>query len=124
MNRSPGSRPNILDNLLPPHKLQNVLASSNSCITPDAWGHRTLARAWRGHGAGVTRAIGNFWLGVARAWRGRGAGISCSPWDFYGTPFLRRLTVQHHSRLTPSVAQKLYFAILLQKIPRDQILPS
>eukprot|EP00661_Eupelagonemidae_sp_cell13_P014599 gene14599-biopygen9650 len=29
-----------------------------------------MARAWRGHGAGVARAIGHFWLGVARAWRG------------------------------------------------------
>eukprot|EP00661_Eupelagonemidae_sp_cell13_P003603 gene3604-biopygen9780 len=29
---------------------------------------------WRGHGAGVARAIGIFWLGVARVWRGRGAG--------------------------------------------------
>eukprot|EP00661_Eupelagonemidae_sp_cell13_P007165 gene7165-biopygen13549 len=27
-----------------------------------------VARAWRGHGAGVARATGNFWLGVARAW--------------------------------------------------------
>eukprot|EP00661_Eupelagonemidae_sp_cell13_P009152 gene9152-biopygen12192 len=35
------------------------------------WGHRTVARAWRGHSAGVARAIGIFfWLG----WRGRGAG--------------------------------------------------
>eukprot|EP00661_Eupelagonemidae_sp_cell13_P022299 gene22299-biopygen11733 len=46
-------------------------------------GNRTVARAWRGHGAGVARAIGIlFCLG----WRGRGAGmvracvgISCSP---------------------------------------------
>eukprot|EP00661_Eupelagonemidae_sp_cell13_P010259 gene10259-biopygen9321 len=42
-------------------------------------GNRTLARAWRGHGAGVARAIGMFWLGVARAWRGHGAGTSRSP---------------------------------------------
>eukprot|EP00661_Eupelagonemidae_sp_cell13_P013894 gene13894-biopygen532 len=63
-------------------------------------GNRTLTRAWRGHGAGVARAIGNLWLGVARAWRGhvlfpqgsqdsgagvarawrgRGAGMSCVP---------------------------------------------
>eukprot|EP00661_Eupelagonemidae_sp_cell13_P010228 gene10228-biopygen22796 len=42
-------------------------------------GNRTLARAWRGHGACVARAIGNFWLGVVRAWRGRGADMSCSP---------------------------------------------
>eukprot|EP00661_Eupelagonemidae_sp_cell13_P025832 gene25832-biopygen21024 len=34
------------------------------------WGHRTLARAWRGHGAGVARAIGIFWLGAVEAWRG------------------------------------------------------
>eukprot|EP00661_Eupelagonemidae_sp_cell13_P010970 gene10970-biopygen1802 len=34
---------------------------------------------WRGHGAGVARAVSHFWLGVARAWRGRGAGMSCSP---------------------------------------------
>eukprot|EP00661_Eupelagonemidae_sp_cell13_P024551 gene24551-biopygen4422 len=38
--------------------------------------NRTVARAWRGHGAGVARAIGNFWFG----WRGRGAGMSCDPW--------------------------------------------
>eukprot|EP00661_Eupelagonemidae_sp_cell13_P016704 gene16704-biopygen11323 len=30
----------------------------------------TVARAWRGHGADVARAIGNYWLGMARAWRG------------------------------------------------------
>eukprot|EP00661_Eupelagonemidae_sp_cell13_P000661 gene661-biopygen12161 len=36
----------------------------------------TVARAWRGHGAGVARAIGMFWLGVARAWRGHGAGVA------------------------------------------------
>eukprot|EP00661_Eupelagonemidae_sp_cell13_P020692 gene20692-biopygen20621 len=31
-----------------------------------AWGHRTVARAWRGHGAGVARATGHFWAWVAR----------------------------------------------------------
>eukprot|EP00661_Eupelagonemidae_sp_cell13_P023303 gene23303-biopygen11822 len=41
-----------------------------------ARGNRTLARAWRRHGAGVARAIGSFWLGVARAWRGHGAGVA------------------------------------------------
>eukprot|EP00661_Eupelagonemidae_sp_cell13_P013621 gene13621-biopygen5038 len=41
-----------------------------------ARGNRTVARAWRGHGAGVARAIGTFWLGVARAWRGHGAGVA------------------------------------------------
>eukprot|EP00661_Eupelagonemidae_sp_cell13_P022642 gene22642-biopygen13294 len=35
---------------------------------------------WRGHGAGVARAIGYDLAWVARAWRGHGAGISCSPW--------------------------------------------
>eukprot|EP00661_Eupelagonemidae_sp_cell13_P013605 gene13605-biopygen3525 len=35
-------------------------------------GHRTVARAWRGYGAGVARATGHFWLG----WRGRGAGMA------------------------------------------------
>eukprot|EP00661_Eupelagonemidae_sp_cell13_P022624 gene22624-biopygen14789 len=44
-----------------------------------------MARAWRGHGAGVARPIGIVlaWgdAGVARAWRGRGAGMSCSPRD-------------------------------------------
>eukprot|EP00661_Eupelagonemidae_sp_cell13_P017982 gene17982-biopygen3901 len=42
------------------------------------WGHRTLAREWRGHGAGVMRAIGIFGL----EWRGRGAGMSCDPCGF------------------------------------------
>eukprot|EP00661_Eupelagonemidae_sp_cell13_P002551 gene2551-biopygen15589 len=40
---------------------------------PRPGGNRTVARAWRGHGAGVARAIGHVWLGVARAWRGHGA---------------------------------------------------
>eukprot|EP00661_Eupelagonemidae_sp_cell13_P025036 gene25036-biopygen11960 len=36
-------------------------------------GHRTLARAWRGHGAGVARAIeAAFGIG----WRVRGAGMA------------------------------------------------
>eukprot|EP00661_Eupelagonemidae_sp_cell13_P015154 gene15154-biopygen9700 len=35
-------------------------------------GNRTLARAWRGHGAGVARAVAYIWLG----WRGRGAGMA------------------------------------------------
>eukprot|EP00661_Eupelagonemidae_sp_cell13_P010565 gene10565-biopygen4786 len=39
-------------------------------------GNRTVARAWRGHGAGVARTIGHVWLGVARAWRGHGAGVA------------------------------------------------
>eukprot|EP00661_Eupelagonemidae_sp_cell13_P017177 gene17177-biopygen14383 len=47
------------------------------------WDHRTLAWAWRGHGAGVARTTGIFlaWggAGVARAWCGRGAGMSCPP---------------------------------------------
>eukprot|EP00661_Eupelagonemidae_sp_cell13_P016921 gene16921-biopygen17296 len=34
------------------------------------WGHRTVARAWRGHGAGVARAIGHCLACVALAWRG------------------------------------------------------
>eukprot|EP00661_Eupelagonemidae_sp_cell13_P013622 gene13622-biopygen12563 len=42
-------------------------------------GYRTVARAWRGHGAGVAPAIGHFLDWVARAWRGRGAGMSCDP---------------------------------------------
>eukprot|EP00661_Eupelagonemidae_sp_cell13_P024037 gene24037-biopygen19385 len=45
---------------------------------PISRGNRTVARAWRGHGAGVARATGHFcpWGGAggARAWRGRGAG--------------------------------------------------
>eukprot|EP00661_Eupelagonemidae_sp_cell13_P022355 gene22355-biopygen13272 len=43
-----------------------------------------MAQAWRGHGAGVARAMGNFWLGWrgrGAAWRGRGAGMSCDPWE-------------------------------------------
>eukprot|EP00661_Eupelagonemidae_sp_cell13_P023803 gene23803-biopygen14902 len=39
-------------------------------------GHRTVARAWRGHGAGVARAVGHFLAWVARAWRGHGAGVA------------------------------------------------
>eukprot|EP00661_Eupelagonemidae_sp_cell13_P014193 gene14193-biopygen17086 len=31
---------------------------------------------WRGHGAGVARAIGIYWVWVARAWRGHGAGVA------------------------------------------------
>eukprot|EP00661_Eupelagonemidae_sp_cell13_P025181 gene25181-biopygen15010 len=51
-------------------------------------GHKTLARPWRGHGAGVARVIGNLGLGwrghgagMARAWRGRGVGVAraCDP---------------------------------------------
>eukprot|EP00661_Eupelagonemidae_sp_cell13_P000852 gene853-biopygen6184 len=44
-----------------------------------ARGNRTLARAWRGHGAGVARAMDILWLGVARAWRGHGAGVARAP---------------------------------------------
>eukprot|EP00661_Eupelagonemidae_sp_cell13_P015470 gene15470-biopygen11236 len=46
-----------------------------------ARGHRTVARAWRGHGAGVARAVGHFLAWVARAWRGHGAGVAraCPP---------------------------------------------
>eukprot|EP00661_Eupelagonemidae_sp_cell13_P013379 gene13379-biopygen15579 len=40
---------------------------------------RTVARAWRGHGADVARDIGIFWAWVARAWHGRGADMSCDP---------------------------------------------
>eukprot|EP00661_Eupelagonemidae_sp_cell13_P008560 gene8560-biopygen1605 len=37
---------------------------------------RTVARAWRGHGAGVARAFGHFLAWVARAWRRHGAGVA------------------------------------------------
>eukprot|EP00661_Eupelagonemidae_sp_cell13_P017168 gene17168-biopygen21855 len=37
-----------------------------------SWGNRTLARAWRGHGAGVARTVAIIGLG----WRGRGAGVA------------------------------------------------
>eukprot|EP00661_Eupelagonemidae_sp_cell13_P024120 gene24120-biopygen13424 len=40
------------------------------------WENRTLARAWRGHGAAVARAIGYNLASAARAWRGHGAGMS------------------------------------------------
>eukprot|EP00661_Eupelagonemidae_sp_cell13_P010136 gene10136-biopygen1738 len=39
-------------------------------------GRRTVARASRGHGAGVARAIGHWLAWVARAWRGHGAGVA------------------------------------------------
>eukprot|EP00661_Eupelagonemidae_sp_cell13_P015281 gene15281-biopygen11216 len=52
--------------------------NSATCSPGMTWCHRTLARAWRGHGAGyryflawVARAC----AGMARAWRGRGAGL-------------------------------------------------
>eukprot|EP00661_Eupelagonemidae_sp_cell13_P015430 gene15430-biopygen20184 len=59
------------------HNLQ--VSHGFSCIP---MGHRTLARAWRGHGADVARATGKFWLG----WRGRGAGLSCDPMECHGFP--------------------------------------
>eukprot|EP00661_Eupelagonemidae_sp_cell13_P007551 gene7551-biopygen3060 len=37
---------------------------------PGAWGNRTLARAWRGHGAGCRQILAWGGAGVARAWRG------------------------------------------------------
>eukprot|EP00661_Eupelagonemidae_sp_cell13_P001841 gene1841-biopygen3360 len=42
----------------------------------DLRGHRTVAWAWRRHGAGVARARSNFWFGVARARRGHGVGAA------------------------------------------------
>eukprot|EP00661_Eupelagonemidae_sp_cell13_P025161 gene25161-biopygen4484 len=50
------------------------------CLQNRAWepsvehANRTLARAWRGHGAGYRPFVGLGGAGVARAWRGRGAG--------------------------------------------------
>eukprot|EP00661_Eupelagonemidae_sp_cell13_P007299 gene7299-biopygen7535 len=50
-----------------------------------SWNYRmqalggTVARAWRGHGAGVARAVGHCLACVARAWRGHGAGVACDP---------------------------------------------
>eukprot|EP00661_Eupelagonemidae_sp_cell13_P025844 gene25844-biopygen21027 len=46
--------------------------------SPGPTHYRTLERAWRGHGAGVARAIGPFGLGGA-AWRGHGTGLACVP---------------------------------------------
>eukprot|EP00661_Eupelagonemidae_sp_cell13_P017039 gene17039-biopygen8299 len=63
------------------------------------WDHRTVARAWRGHGAGYRHFFGLGGAGVARAWRGRGAGMSCDPWDsmeFYG---FHALPVDFHGHL-------------------------
>eukprot|EP00661_Eupelagonemidae_sp_cell13_P020331 gene20331-biopygen2565 len=54
-------------------------ALSRSCRGPvavcvcDPRGHRTVSRAWRGHGAGYRHF---FWVWVARAWRGHGAGVT------------------------------------------------
>eukprot|EP00661_Eupelagonemidae_sp_cell13_P012362 gene12362-biopygen6438 len=49
------------------------------CCVRISRGHRTLARAWRGHGA-VARPVGIFFglggAGVARVWRGRGNRVS------------------------------------------------
>eukprot|EP00661_Eupelagonemidae_sp_cell13_P019813 gene19813-biopygen10063 len=39
----------------------------------------SVARAWRGRGAGYGPFLAWGCAGVARAWRVRGAGISCSP---------------------------------------------
>eukprot|EP00661_Eupelagonemidae_sp_cell13_P002528 gene2529-biopygen5027 len=75
------------------------------------WGHRTLARAWRRHGAGVAQAIGNYWLG----WHGRGTDLSCDPWDvaapfplqpfashrISGTHFFIQGAVEIPGRVTP-----------------------
>eukprot|EP00661_Eupelagonemidae_sp_cell13_P024935 gene24935-biopygen20936 len=61
---------------------------------PRSRGNRTLARAWRGHGAGVARAIGSVWLGVARAWRWRGAGICWTHIAFCRTGVLSRCWLQ------------------------------
>eukprot|EP00661_Eupelagonemidae_sp_cell13_P012423 gene12423-biopygen7937 len=74
-----------MDSLLyAPAPAQRVL------LLPTPRGHRTLALAWRGHGAGVARAIGHFLglggAGVARAWRGRCAGMSCDPRSTPGRP--------------------------------------
>eukprot|EP00661_Eupelagonemidae_sp_cell13_P007151 gene7151-biopygen7510 len=58
---------------------------ASTFVFPPCWGNRTLARAWRGHGAGVARAIGNVWLGVAQVWRWRGAGYrQCLAWGGAG----------------------------------------
>eukprot|EP00661_Eupelagonemidae_sp_cell13_P017247 gene17247-biopygen2316 len=47
-------------------------ASTRQTAQFPCWGHRTLARAWRGRGAGFRQLLA--W--VARAWRGRGTGWS------------------------------------------------
>eukprot|EP00661_Eupelagonemidae_sp_cell13_P010464 gene10464-biopygen13848 len=52
--------------------------SKQPCTNPVnfPWGHRTLARAWRGLWA--TFGLGG--AGVAWAWCGHGAGLACDPW--------------------------------------------
>eukprot|EP00661_Eupelagonemidae_sp_cell13_P004497 gene4498-biopygen916 len=77
---------------------------AGSAVTPNR-DHRTLARAWRGRGAGyrhllawggagVARAWRGRGAGMARAWRGHGAGVACDPrgrggragWGTIGAP--------------------------------------
>eukprot|EP00661_Eupelagonemidae_sp_cell13_P025776 gene25776-biopygen22509 len=56
---------------------------------PHPWGHRTLAREWRGNGAGVRLVKKNQPLlaWVTRAWRGHGAGLACDPWGKRNDPY-------------------------------------
>eukprot|EP00661_Eupelagonemidae_sp_cell13_P010367 gene10367-biopygen18286 len=48
-------------------RLRDSFVTDSQGVPDDVRGNRTVARAWRGHGAGVARAIGHFWLGVAQA---------------------------------------------------------
>eukprot|EP00661_Eupelagonemidae_sp_cell13_P009170 gene9170-biopygen21209 len=51
-------------------------------------GNRTLARAWRGCGAGYRLQFGMSDAGVARAWHRHGAGMSGSPRRWLHRPSL------------------------------------
>ena len=58
----------------------NVKSSESHCSRTTS--ENTLARAWRGPGAGLVRAWCGPGAGLARAWRGPGAGLArawCGP---------------------------------------------
>eukprot|EP00661_Eupelagonemidae_sp_cell13_P007547 gene7547-biopygen10587 len=67
---------------------------TSAAVSP--WGHRTLARAWRGHGAGMARATGSLsqgknwqflWDFLATVWPGKHSDpVSVTLWPQPGPP--------------------------------------
>eukprot|EP00661_Eupelagonemidae_sp_cell13_P007330 gene7330-biopygen7541 len=55
---------------IPPEQKPAPNSHLGSSTTACPWGIRTLARAWRGHGAGYRLQFGMSGMGVARTWRG------------------------------------------------------